>query len=337
MGRVRPEEVTLREKVIRPAACGFLAALCLFAPARSQDSARQPDTVIKVNVRLVRMLVTVKDAAGQLIGSLNKSDFTVYDNGVKQDIAVFDRQTEQPLSVAMLVDTSASTGIELRYELDSVSRFLRVLLSEGNPEDTVALYSFNWQVTLMSSYTRRFSRVDRMLKQLKSEGGTSLYDAIFLASRELEYRTGRHVMVLVTDGGDTTSSKNYHQALESAQLADAIMYPVLVVPITNDAGRNVGGENALTTLAAGTGGRVFTPSLGAQLDRAFDDILRELRTQYLIGFYPKDVPPSKDRFHTLKVTVQGAAPNASSNRGLRVSTRSGYYGDANEGRSGFGQ
>ncbi len=177
------------------------------------------------------------------------------------------------------------------------------------------------------------TRVDQMLKQLKSEGGTSLYDAIYLASQELEYRNGRHVMVVVTDGGDTTSSKNYHQALESAQRADTIMYPVLVVPITNDAGRNVGGENALTTLAAGTGGRVFTPSLGAQLDRAFDDILRELRTQYLIGYYPKDVPPSEDRFHALKVTVQ----SAQANRGLRVSTRSGYYGEANEGRAAFGQ
>jgi Ca-activated chloride channel family protein len=317
MGRVRPE------KVIRPAVCSFLAVLCLCALAQSQEP------VIKVNVRLVHMLVTVKDAAGQLVGSLNKSDFAVYDNGVKQDIAVFDRETEQPLSVAMMVDTSASTGIELRYELDSVSRFLKVLLGEGNPEDSVALYSFNWQVTLESSYTRRFARVDQILKQLKSEGGTSMYDAIFLASRELEYRNGRHVMVLVTDGGDTTSSKDYHQALESAQLADTIMYPILVVPITNDAGRNVGGENALTTLAAGTGGRVFTPNLGAQLDRAFDDILRELRTQYLIGYYPKNVPPGKDRFHTLKVTVQG--------RNLRASTRSGYYGEANEGRSGFGQ
>ena len=321
MGRVRPE------KVIRRAVCFFMAALGWCAPAHAQDP------VIKVNVRLVRMLVTVKDAAGQLVGSLNKGDFTVYDNGVKQDIAVFDRQTEQPLSVAMLVDTSASTGIELRYELDSVSRFLKVLLGEGNPDDTVALYSFNWEVRLLTSYTKRFARVDGMLKQLKSEGGTSLYDAIFLASHELEFRKGRHVMVLVTDGGDTTSSVNYHQALEAAQLADTIMYPVLVVPITNDAGRNVGGENALTTLAAGTGGHVFTPSLGAQLDRAFDDILRELRTQYLVGFYPKDVPPAKDRFHTLKVTVQ----NTPASRGLRVSTRSGYYGEANEGRQGFGQ
>src|SRR5579862_1238688 len=317
MGRLRPE------KVIRSAFCSILAALCLCAPALSQDP------VIKVNVRLVRMLVTVKDAAGQLIGSLNKNDFAVYDNGVKQDIAVFDRQTEQPLSVAMLVDTSASTGIELRYELDSVSRFLKVLLGEGNPDDTVALYNFNSDVTQHGGFTRRFARVDQMLKQLRSEGGTSLYDAVFLASHELEYRNGRHVMVLVTDGGDTTSTVDYHQALESAQRADTVLYPVLVVPITNDAGRNVGGENALTTLAAGTGGHVFLPSLGAELDRAFSDILRELRTQYMIGFYPKDVPPTKDRFHTLKVSVP--TPN------LRVITRNGYYGESSEPYRRFGR
>lgn len=274
--------------------------------------------VIRVNVRLVRTLVTVKDANGQLIGSLNKNDFAVFDNGVRQEISLFERQTEQPLSVAMLVDTSGSTRIELRYELDSVSKFFRALIVEGNPNDTAALYSFNWQVILINNYTRRFAALDQRLKQLKSEGGTSLYDAIYLASRELELREGRHVMVLVTDGGDTTSNKNYHQALEAAQLADAVLYPVLVVPITNDAGRNIGGENALTTLAASTGGKVFTPSV-AQLDRAFEDILRELRTQYLIGYYPKDVPPTKDSFHILKVNVQG--------RNLRVVARSGYYGD----------
>lgn len=304
-------------------AVAFLAALLLAAPAQCQD------TVIRVNVRLVRMLITVKDASGQLIGSLNKSDFTILDNGVKQDIAVFERQTEQPLSVAVLVDTSASTGIELRYELESVSRFLRALLGEGNSDDTVALYSFNWQVNLLSSYTRRFARLDQQLKQLKSEGGTSLYDAIYLASRELENRDGRHVMVIVTDGGDTTSVKDFHQALEAAQLADTLLYPVLVVPITNNAGRNTGGENALTTLASGTGGRVFLPTPGAELDRAFSDILRELRTQYMAGFYPKDVPLTKDRFHTLKVSVQG--------RNLRVVTRSGYYGESSGPSNGSGR
>ena len=275
-------------------------------------------------MRLVRTLVTVKDASGQLVGSLNKNDFAVFDNGVKQEVSLFERQTEQPLSVAVLVDTSASTGIELRYELDSVSKFLKALLGEGNPDDTVALYSFNWQVNLLSSFTRRFARLDQQLKLLKSEGGTSLYDAVFLASGELEDRDGRHIMVIVTDGGDTTSVKNFRQALEAAQRADVVLYPVLVVPIRNDAGRNTGGENALTTLADGTGGRVFAPSLGAELDRAFSDILRELRTQYLVGFYPKDVPPSNDRFHTLKINVQG--------RNLRVITRSGYYEESTDVR-----
>ena len=125
------------------------------------------------------------------------------------------------------------------------------------------------------------------------------------------------------------SQADLEQALEAAQIADVIMYPVLVMPITNDAGRNIGGENALTTLSAGTGGRVFTPAAAAELDRAFVDILRELRTQYLIGYYPKDVPPSRDRFHTLKVNVRG--------RNLRVLTRSGYYGESNESTNGLGR
>lgn len=304
--------------MIRRAACFLISALCLAVPARPQE------TVIRVNVRLVRMLVTVKDSGGQLIGSLNKNDFAVFDNGVKQDIAVFERQTEQPLSVALMLDTSASVGIELRYELDSAAKFLKALVAEGNPGDTAALYAFNWRTTLVKSYTRRYALLDQALRQIKAEGGTSLYDAIYLVSRELEYRDGRHVMVIVTDGGDTTSSKDFHQALEAAQRADAVMYPVVVIPITNDAGRNIGGENALTTLAGGTGGRVFTPSSARELDRAFEDILRDLRTQYLIGYYPKDLPYTKERFHTLNVSVPASS--------LRVQTRSGYYEDSDASR-----
>jgi Ca-activated chloride channel family protein len=293
------------------------AGLCLLPSATPQ---------IRVNVRLVRLLVTVKDAAGGLAGWLNKSDFQIFDNGVEQQIAIFERETSQPLSVSVLVDTSASTGIELRYELDSVNRFFRALIQQGNPEDTAALYSFNWQVTLLSSFTRRLARLEQSLRQLHSEGGTSLYDALYLAARDLDGREGRHVIVVVTDGGDTTSVKDYHRALEATQRADAVLYPVLVVPIRNDAGRNMGGEHALTTLAAGTGGRVFAPSPGVQLDAAFSDILRELRTQYLIGFYPRGTPPTKDRYHALKVKT--AVPN------LRALTRSGYYGEF-EDASGY--
>jgi len=296
---------------------GFFIGAALLLAAVSPSPAQE--TVIRVKVRLVRMLATVKTAAGQLVGSLERRNFTILDNGIKQDIAVFERQTEQPLSVSVLVDNSGSTGIELKYELDSVNRFFRALVQDGNPEDAVALYSFNWEVRLLNNFTRSLSRLDQRLKLIRSEGGTSLYDAIYLASQDLQYRQGRHVMVLVTDGGDTTSLKDFHAALEAAQLADAVLYPVLVVPIRNEAGRNVGGEHALAVLSAGTGGRVFRPSLGADLDNAFADILRELRTQYLIGYYPKEIPSTKDRFH--RVTLQVDNP------GLRVVTRSGYYGE----------
>ena len=278
------------------------------------------ETVIRVNVDLVRVLATVKDTVGELVGTLEKQDFSISDNGVPQEIAVFERRTDQPLSVALLVDTSLSTAKELRYETDSVARFLKAFFAEGNLSDAVALYSFNYVVTKMSHFTISFPRLDQSLKSLRPEGGTSLYDAIYLSSGELESRRGRKIIVIVTDGGDTTSVKDFHAALQAAHLADAVIYSILVMPITNDAGRNIGGENALATFAAGTGGRVFAPSFGESLDRAFADILKELRTQYLLAYYPRNVAPTKNRFHRLEVRVNRSE--------LQVLARNGYYGEA---------
>ena len=274
----------------------------------------------KVDVKLVRLLVTVKDARGELISSLEKPEFTVYDSGVKQDIAVFEHHTELPLSVSLLIDTSGSTSSNLRYETTSLEKFLRALVREGNPQDTVALYAFNDEVTRLNSFTRREQRLVDSLKDLKARAGTSLYDAVHLASRDLNGREGRHVIVAVTDGGDTTSVKKYADAFDSAQNADAIIYPILVIPITNDAGRNLGGERALETLAGGTGGRVFQPMGAAELDEAFTQILRDLRTQYLVGYYPRNLPVDAPRFHLVRVEL--------SRKDLRAATRTGYYGDA---------
>lgn len=281
-------------------------------------------STFKVDVKLVRLLVSVKDGRGELVGSLEKPDFTVYDSGVKQDIAVFEHHTELPLSVALLIDTSGSTAKDLRYEQTSLEKFLRALLREGNPSDAVALYAFNDEVTRMNSFTRREQRLFESLKELKARAGTSLYDAVHLSSRDFASREGRHVIVAVTDGGDTTSVKKYADAFESAQNADAIMYPILVIPITNDAGRNLGGERALETLASGTGGRVFQPMGAAELDEAFTQILRDLRTQYLIGYYPHNLPADAPRFHQVRVEL--------TRKDLRATTRAGYYGDASASR-----
>jgi Ca-activated chloride channel family protein len=301
----------------------FAAGLSIGALA---VAALAQDSTFRVDVNLVRILATVKDRTGRLIGNLEKEDFTVLDNGASQQVAVFERRTEQPLLVSLLIDNSGSTAKDLKYEIESVNRFLRALFNEGNPKDALALYSFNYEVRKLTNFTRNQSSLERGLKGMKGEAGTSLYDAIFLAARELEDRDGRKVIVVVTDGGDTTSVKDFHAALKAAQLSDAVIYSILVMPITNDAGRNIGGENALTTLGERTGGRVFAPNLGPGIDKAFADILRELRTQYLLGFYPKNVPLTADPFHKLDIKVRGDD--------LRVSSRNGYYGESEAGRRG---
>jgi VWFA-related protein len=118
------------------------------------------DANFKIDVQLVRLLVTVKNPAGDLVGSLESRDFELFDSGVKQSISVFEHQTTQPLSVTLLIDTSGSTAKDLKYETVSLGKFLTALVKEGNPDDAASLYSFNDQVTLLNSYTRRLGRLE---------------------------------------------------------------------------------------------------------------------------------------------------------------------------------
>jgi Ca-activated chloride channel family protein len=292
----------------------ILAALALAAVLGAQE------LVIPVKVNLVHIVATVKNRAGQLVGSLAKEDFDIFDNGVRQEVAIFERQTNQPLSVALLVDVSGSTNQDLKFETESAVRFIRSLISSRNSEDQVALYTFDDAVTQVHNYTRNIASLEGTLRGMHGSAGTSLYDAIWLASRDIELREGRKALVLVSDGGETTSTIDSHRALEAAQLADAVIYGVIVMPITNDAGRNIGGEHALQFMAEGTGGRTFLLSEGAQLDRAFNSIITELRTEYLLGYYPHDVPLTKERFHKLELRMKSPE--------LRASARNGYYGEA---------
>lgn len=295
---------------------GRLSGACALLLACAGVSTAQ-ETVIRVDVDLVRVIATVKNTAGEAVGSLTAEDFEILDNGVPQKVAVFERRTEQPLNVALLIDTSGSTAKDLKSEVASLEKFFRAFFAEGNPDDRVGVYSFNYEVKALSPFTRNRGGLERSLRGLKGEAGTAVYDAIYLASESLEAREGRRVIVIVTDGSDTASSTDFHGALKAAHMADAVIYPIVVVPITNDAGRSIGGENALVTIAARTGGRAFFPDVTA-LDTAFTEILRDLRTQYFLGFYSKDVPPTNNPFHTLTVRVRQP--------GLQVLTRNGYYG-----------
>ncbi len=268
---------------------------------------------------MVRLLVNVKDAHGELVGSLEKSDFTVYDCGVKQQIEAFERQTALPLSVSVLIDISSSTLKDVGAERSSLERFFKALVGSGNPKDAAAVYSFNDAVTLLRDFTHDLNRLNSSIRSLNSTGSTSLFDAIHFGAEGVSSRDGRHVMVIVTDGGDTTSKYHYADAIKDAQTADAVVYPIIIVPITNDAGRNIGGENALKQMAQDTGGRWFYATIGAQLDRTFADILLDLRRTYLLAYYPSGLPKDAPAFHPVKVAM--------SREGLQPSTRAGYYGN----------
>ena len=278
--------------------------------------AQQP--TYKADVKLVRLLVNVKNPKGELVGNIDKSEFTVFDENTPQEIAVFERYTTKPISVAILVDTSGSTAKDWQLEVRSIGKFLTALFGEGNEHDAAALFTFNYDVTIRQEFTRNAKRLEDSIRYIKPEGGTSLYDAIYHASGQLQRRDGRHVIVLISDGGNTTSSKLYKDAKEAAQRGDVVMYPVVIVPIENDAGRNLGGEHALKTLADDTGGRLFDPTI-KQIDQTFTEILRDLRAQYMIGYYPRNLPPGAPKFHQVRIDL--ARPD------LRAQTRTGYYGE----------
>jgi Ca-activated chloride channel family protein len=279
------------------------------------------DGTFRADVKLVRIIATVQDERGAHVGGLSREDFIVTDSGVAQEIAVFEQTTDLPLSVAILVDASGSTAKDLPSEIVSIRAFSKALFRDGNPRDTASLYAFNYEVIQLAPFTRSPARLEAAFKRLRGEAGTSLYDAIQFAAEDLDAREGRRVIVLVTDGGDTTSTYRFHDALRAAHLSDTVVYPIVVVPIRNDAGRNTAGENALQSLAEGTGGRVFQASLGEALDAAFASILRDLRTQYLVGYYPRSLPPAANRFRPVSLTLREGSK-------LRVSARNGYYESA---------
>lgn len=298
----------------------FLGLLLVLSIASAQLIPDRDRNIFRTDVKLVRLLVGVKNQAGDVIGSLDRNAFEVLDCDVKQDIAVFDHETALPLSVDVLVDASGSTLKDIRFETASIGKFFKALIKEGNPQDKAALYSFNYQVMLQRDFTRDLNSLVGQLQRIKPTAGTSLYDAVHLAAHKLQGREGRHVMVIVSDGGDTTSYFKFHDALDAEQHADAVVYPVIVVPISNDAGRNIGGEHTMIQFAQNTGGRVFYPSDAATLDKAFAEILIDLRTQYMLGYYPKNLPADAPRFHRVAVRVLNRPD-------LKVSTRSGYYTD----------
>jgi Ca-activated chloride channel family protein len=216
------------------------------------------------------------------------------------------------------VDTSPSTERDFKLEITSAKKFARSIV---RPVDRLAVFQVTEYVDQKTGFTSDLKSIDRGIESLRVGPGTSIYDAIFLGSEALMDREGRKVLVLITDGGDTTSKANYQAALKRAQQAEAIVYSIIVVPVEADAGRNLGGEHALIQISHDTGGKYYYAKDIGELDQAFRQISEELRTQYLLAYYPNR-QRSDSPFRRIQVDVK--KKDADGN-GFQVRHRAGYY------------
>jgi len=272
---------------------------------------------IKVDVKLVNIFVTVTDEHGSPVANLNKDNFRIFEDGHPQKISVFGKESELPLSIVLDIDTSLSTRKDLPLELGSARRFAHTII---RLVDALSLYDFSEVVSQDLPFTSDLRTIDHGIDRVHTGAATALYDAVFLGAQALESRQGRKVLVVITDGGDTASQINYQGALRAAQQAEAIVYSIIDVPIEASAGRDTGGEHALIQLSEDTGGKYHYASSIQQLDQAFRAISDELRTQYLLAYYPAQRLADSD-FRRIEVSLAGV-PEASN---YKARHRTGYY------------
>lgn len=287
----------------------LLQLALLFATCLGQQSTQEQsnsETTFKVDVRLVNVFVTVTDEHGAPIGGLTKDQFELFEDNVPQKIAIFSKESQLPLSIILAVDTSSSTRRDIRLELDAAKRFAHSILRK---QDALSLYQFSSEVDEVVPFTNDLAKIDRGIHDVTVGGATVMYDAIYLAADTLINRQGRKVLVLITDGGDTTSSTSYQEALRAAQQSEALVYSIVVVPVESSAGRNTGGEHALIQLSNDTGGKYYYAANIPEIEKAFAEISEELRTQYLLAYYPMR-RLSRSDFRTIDVRVHPVAIQA---------------------------
>ena len=283
--------------------------------------AEDPTATFRVNVKLVNVFSTVTNSGGAPVSSLKQEDFEVFEDGKPQKIAVFQRESELPLSIVIAIDTSLSTRNDQKLELDSARRFAHTIL---RPIDGISLFQFSEVVDQLTPFTADIRVIDRGISRIHTGAATALYDTLYLGSDALLGRRGRKVMVVITDGGDTVSKTSYQDAVRAAQEAEVILYSIIIVPIESNAGRDIGGEHALIQLSRDTGGKYFYASSLEQLDAAFRQISDELRTQYLIAYYPSARLSDSD-FRRIEIKIDPATKDYPNPSELQVRHRTGYY------------
>jgi len=296
----------------------------------SQAEQDQSIETLKVNVDVVNVYCNVKDKHGALIPNLKKEDFALTEDGVKQNIKYFSAETDQPLTLGILMDTSGSMGQVIPAEKEVGGAFLNQVLT---PKDLAFFMTFDVDVNLEQDFTSSARELRRAMEKARvieppssvtiargpfpassNPRSTALYDGIYLAADEkLSREVGRKAMIIMTDGIDEGSKVRLNEAVESAQKADVICYVLL---FTGGIYGNRG-DGYMKKVTEETGGRVFQIGRPENLKTAFDQIASELRTQYGIGYTP--INNKKDgTFRKIEIHTTGKD-------GYKVQARRGYY------------
>jgi VWFA-related protein len=316
-----------------------MAGLLLLGVVGATGTANQESTpptaeqTLRISTEVVNVYAVVRDKQKRLIPNLNREDFELAEDGVRQEIRYFSRETDTPLTLCILIDTSPSQQRVLGIEQEEALKFLQQVV---RPEkDLTCVLQFDVEVELLQDFTNNLRLLSRAIERTVirgggggplpapvpgvSQGGTHLYDAVYLAAHDLmRHEVGRKVLILLSDGEDQGSKVKLAAALEAAQKADIIIYSIAIIDRAFYFGHVMGfsGDSVLKKLAEETGGRVIQVERIKDTAAAFQELAQELRTQYLLGYTPTN-PRRDGKFRKIRVEV--------SNRDYRVQGRRGYY------------
>jgi VWFA-related protein len=303
-------------------------------PGATSPEPTIPEAIIKVEVNLVSVLASVRSKNGALVGNLQQNDFQIFEDGKEQKIRNFARETDLPLTLGLLVDTSKSQERLIDIEQRAASQFFKQVLRQ---KDEAFLIQFGAESELLQDSTNSPRLLQKGLEQLRlsvplgglhpgpvptmqNQAGTVLFDAVYLAANErLRHDVGRKAIVLITDGVDTGSKISIQKAIEAAQKADAIIYSIYYVDRAayGYGSFGGGGEGDLRRMSSETGGQVFHVDNRHPLDEAFREIQEEMRSQYAITYQPPN--PNRDgAYHKVDLKIPA-------NKDYKVQARKGYY------------
>jgi len=306
------------------ALCAFLCLASLLtaqkaapsAPPASPSSESDDPTRIVLDVTRVNILFTVTDKKGRFVTDLTKNDFDVIENRKPQTIQQFTAESDLPLRLAVLVDTSNSIREQFRFEQQAAIRFVQSVLRPR--EDKIMLVSFDSAAEMVTDLTDDLHKLEAGINGMRPGGGTAFYDAIYFAAKEKLMMDQprdkfRRAMIVISDGMDTESRRSRDQALEMAQKADVVIYAIST-DITRD---DTEGDKILKYLTEETGGQAFFPFKVEDLDQSFENIANELRHQYNIFYRPEPLK-TDGLYHPVTVKTR-------TRKDLVVRARKGYY------------